>query len=199
MSRKSTHIIELRGAEAEAYVHELSTLRIRVFREFPYLYEGDNEYERSYLSTYFSCPESFIALCFDGDKVVGASTAIPMRHEEESFQAPFRKRGMKPESICYYGESVLLPEYRGQGIGKMFMEVRERYARTLPDVKQVCFCAVVREPDHPESPPGYRPLDSFWRDLGFEKIPGLTTTYKWREIGASEPTGKKMQFWLKEL
>ena len=173
-------IKEVRGSEAERFVDGLASLRIRVFRDFPYLYDGTMEYERRYLRTYFASPRSFVALCFSGEHLVGASTAIPLADEEESFQRPFRDRGLAPEKICYYGESVLLPELRGRGIGKAFMVAREKFARSIPGVTHAAFCAVLRPTDHPLCPPGYRPLEPFWEATGFRKIPGLATTYSWK-------------------
>jgi GNAT superfamily N-acetyltransferase len=190
---------EVRGEAAAAHLSELARLRMAVFREFPYLYEGDLGYEQRYLSTYFSCPQSFVALCYDEDKIVGASTAIPLAAEEEAFQQPFRSRGLEPERICYYGESVLLPDYRGRGVGRRFMESREAFARSLPGVTAACFCAVVRPDRHPLQPSDYRPLDEFWRKLGFRRLEGFVTKYSWKETGEDKESPKTMQFWMKDL
>ena len=38
------------AGEIQAHVDELAALRIRVFRDFPYLYDGDLDYERAYLA-----------------------------------------------------------------------------------------------------------------------------------------------------
>jgi len=46
--------------------------------EYTYLYDGDYDHEKKYLQTYIDTPESVIVLAFDGDKVVGTSTALPM-------------------------------------------------------------------------------------------------------------------------
>ena len=62
----------LSGAALHRYIPELAQLRMRVFRDFPYLYDGDPEYEARYLQTYVEAPHSVIVLAFDGDRVVGA-------------------------------------------------------------------------------------------------------------------------------
>ena len=67
------------GQAALPFIDELARLRIQVFREFPYLYEGDYEYERNYLQTFLGAPGNLLALAFDGSRVVGASTAMPGR------------------------------------------------------------------------------------------------------------------------
>lgn len=185
----------LAGEEARKYADALATLRLKVFWDFPYLYEGSAEYEKRYLETYFKAKHSFIFLVEDNGKIVGATTRIWAAEEEESLQAPFEN----PSEVFYFGESVLLPEYRGQGIGKMFFEERETYARSLPFIKYLSFCAVVRPDSHPLKPVGYRPLDSFWNDQGFHKVSGLVTTYEWKDRDEDKQTKKAMQYWMKEI
>src|SRR5690242_19351414 len=40
------------GAAIEGYLDVLAALRIRVFREYPYLYDGSLAYEQEYLASY---------------------------------------------------------------------------------------------------------------------------------------------------
>jgi GNAT superfamily N-acetyltransferase len=199
MQKKSLEFHEARGREARKYLEELARLRMIVFRDFPYLYEGDLEYEHRYLDTYFSSDKSFVILALDGKKVVGASTAILLTEEEDAFQKPFREHGIEPSTVCYFGESVLFPEYRGLGAGKKFMQARLNFARQFPQIKKASFCAVIRPEDHPMRPENYRPLDTFWESEGFRKKEGMTTEYHWKDLGQEEETDKPMQFWIKEL
>lgn len=189
----------LSGHEARTYADALAALRLKVFWDFPYLYEGSVEYEKKYLETYFKAKYSFILLAEDKGIVIGATTGILASEEEESFRQPFEDAGLNPEEVFYFGESVLLPEYRGQGIGKKFFEEREAYARSLQFIKHLSFCAVVRPEGHPMKPADYKALDPFWRSQGFEKVPGLVTTYEWKDRGDDKQTKKPMQFWKKEI
>src|SRR5690606_28349561 len=109
------------------------------------------------------------------------------------FNKPFVDAGIDPKKVFYFGESVLLPEYRGKGLGKVFMQEREQYARTLPFIEILAFAAVVREPNHPLKPEGYRSLDEFWKSRGFRKEPGLTTSYDWHDVDKKESDSKLMQ------
>jgi GNAT superfamily N-acetyltransferase len=140
-----------------------------------------------------------VALCEVNKKIVGACTAIPLKFEEESFKQPFHIKDYAPSEICYYGESVLLLEFRGLGIGKAFMEAREKFARSLPGIKIISFCAVMRPADHPRRPADYKPLDGFWEKIGFRKVDGLTTKYSWKDLDEASETEKTMQFWMKKL
>ena len=79
----------LSGAALHQYIDELAQLRMQVFRDFPYLYDGDAAYEARYLSTYIAAPESIIVLAFDGAKAVGASTGVPLKHETAEVKLPF--------------------------------------------------------------------------------------------------------------
>jgi GNAT superfamily N-acetyltransferase len=187
--------LRLRGEEARRYVDQLASIRLKVFWEYPYLYEGTLEYEKKYLETYFKAKNSFIFLVQDGDKIVGATTSILASEEEESFQRVFTS----PEKVFYFGESVLLHEYRGRGLGKKFFEEREAFARSIPGVKTLSFCAVERSATHPLKPADYKPLDEFWNMMGFHKSPGLTTEYEWQDRNELQSTKKKMQYWIKEI
>jgi GNAT superfamily N-acetyltransferase len=192
--------IELRhGEEIAPYIDAVAHLRIEVFRTFPYLYEGTVAYEQKYLATYARSPESLFVLVLDEARVVGVSTAIPMQDETPEFKAPFEQAGWNPAEIFYFGESILLPEYRGQGFGVRFFEEREAEAVRLSRFRYCCFCAVERPADHPLRPADYQPLNDFWQRRGYTHHPELRTFYNWRDVGEAEMTPKPMSFWLKEI
>jgi GNAT superfamily N-acetyltransferase len=186
------------GNAAKPYIPELARLRMTIFRDFPYLYEGDLAYEEKYLSTYLSSSDSFFAIVFDEDRIVGVTTAVPLEHETEAFKKPFVEHGYNLAEIFYFGESLLYPQYRGQGVGVKFFEVREAQARNYA-AKLTTFCAVERPNDHPLKPSGYQPLHAFWHKRGYERRAELHTTYAWKDVGNSEETFKPMVFWMKQL
>jgi GNAT superfamily N-acetyltransferase len=188
-----------RGASLANKIDDLGHLRIQVFQSWPYLYEGDPDYERKYLGTYLRSPTSFALLAFDGEKLVGATTAIELQDESEEFQAPFRERGLDPNKVVYFGESILLAPYRGLGIGKEFMRARLEFAQSLPGKNLAAFCAVIRPSTHPAKPASYRPLDEFWLSQGFRPETGMIAEYSWRDLGEKEESKKTLQFWLRPL
>lgn len=189
----------LSGEALSQYIPELARLRIQVFRDFPYLYDGDYDYEQRYLQTYIQCPESVIVLALDNEAVVGASTGIPLRYETDEVKAPFINASIDVDSVFYCGESVLLSHYRGQGAGVAFFDHREAHARELGGFDYSCFCGVQRPENHPRRPADYVPLDNFWRKRGYEKHPELSTEFSWKELGETEESPKPMTFWMKKL
>lgn len=189
----------LSGAELVRYIPELAQLRIQVFRDFPYLYDGDLAYEERYLQTYIQAPASVIVLAFDGDKVVGASTGIPLKYETDDVKQPFINAGYDLDKVFYCGESVLISAYRGQGAGVAFFEHREAHAREIEGFEYSCFCGVQRPDNHPARPADFVPLDNFWRKRGYDKHPELNTTFSWKELDEINESPKPMTFWMKKL
>ncbi len=160
------HLVLSTEELVHAFLDDLAHLRMEVFAEYPYLYDG---------ATYVRAETSFMALVVEGDEIVGASTAVGAWEEEPHIQTPPRAWGIAPEHACYFGESVLRASYRGRGWGRRFFEVREAYAREINAVWAV-FCAVVRPEDHPERPQEWSPLEPFWRRLGYEVLEGCVGT-----------------------
>jgi GNAT superfamily N-acetyltransferase len=188
----------LQGAEIATQLDALAALRIRVFRDWPYLYEGSPEYERKYLDTYLRCPRSLAILVWAGADCVGASTALPLAEAGAEAQQPFLDGGHDIAAIDYFGESLLLRDFRGRGLGVKFFELREAHARNL-GLSVCAFCAVERPEEHPRRPPEYIPNDAFWTRRGYRKAPEIGTSFSWPDIGESAATPKPMTFWLRDL
>ena len=185
------------GTAVTPHIADLARLRTEVFRAFPYLYEGSEDYEATYLATYAQSPESLFVLAIDGERIVGASAGVPMTDTAEVFQAPFVNAGIDPGKVFYFGESVLLSTYRGRGLGVRFFEEREAYARRLGRFDWYAFCAVERPKDHPLRPANYVPLDAFWGKRGYKHRADLRTMLAWQDIGEEYEAEKPMSFWLK--
>ena len=183
----------LTGEALTAALEDVARLRIRVFRDFPYLYDGDADYERAYQS-----PGAVVAVAMDGEKVVGAATGAPMADHAADFGAAFADRPEPMDQIFYCAESVLLRDYRGLGIGHAFFDAREAHARKL-GLAFSAFCSVIRPADHPARPGNYRPLNDFWRKRGYEPLPGVTARFSWKDLGEATDTEKTLQFWMRRL
>ena len=187
------------AADVQPHLEAVAALRIAVFRDWPYLYDGDADYERRYLATYAQSTRSLFVLAFDEARVVGASTAIPLVDETEAIRAPFNARGWSEQDVCYFGESVLLTEYRGLGLGHRFFDEREAHARRLGGFKATSFCSVQRSGDDPRKPSAYRSNDTFWRKRGYAPLPGFCCELEWPEVGGSTSIPHALQVWARAL
>ena len=203
------------GTELSAFSSALADLRIRVFREYPYLYDGSLAYEQAYLETYTASDQAMAVLVLDTAStsvtgaeaehvtVVGASTGIPMAQESDEFRQPLAVAGFPSDSLFYFGESVLLPDYRGRGVYRQFFERRERYVRELIEkgakFTHLCFCAVDRPERHPLRPADYQPLDRIWQHFGYRKLQGPVMHFDWKDIDQPEETSHPMSYWIKAV
>jgi GNAT superfamily N-acetyltransferase len=189
----------LTGARMQEVLPDLARLRIEVFREFPYLYEGSLDYEKRYMQTYADNPDAVVVGCSVDGHLVGAATALPLRGEPDAVKQPLAEAGYDVGRIFYFGESVLEKPFRGQGIGVRFFAEREAAARSAGHFTHALFCAVIRPDDHPARPKDYQPLDRFWKKRGFSRIEGLSCRFSWKDVGSEDETAKPMAYWIKRL
>lgn len=185
---------------AKQNILAIANLRIKVFKEFPYIYDGSLEYEVKYLERYFKALNGHFILAIDENNsniIVGVATCLPLVEEDDFVKKPFNDLDYNIDEIFYFGESLLLPEYRGKGLGQAFFDAREKIALSFPNTKATTFCAVVRPIDHELKPLNYTPLNGFWRNRGYEKVEGLTSEFEWLDLNEKNETAKTMQYWMK--
>lgn len=187
----------LKSKEAQIYFQQIARLRIEVFREYPYLYEGDLEYETKYLGRYFASERSVFVLAFDQDVLVGVATALPLEDESSEMREPFIRAGYDLNEIFYFGESLLKKDYRGKGLGHRFFDGREQAALAHPHIKKTVFCAVQRPYSHKRRPEHYRPLDEFWSRRGYQKRPELVAQLMWKDLDEHAESLKPLVFWMR--
>ncbi|PCD78128.1 GNAT family N-acetyltransferase [Pseudothioclava arenosa] len=188
----------LTGPALDAALDDVARLRIAVFRDWPYIYDGSLDYERRYLESYRNSEAAVVVGAFDGARLVGAATGTLLEDHSDDFAAAFAPTGLKLQDVFYCAESVLLPEYRGQGAGHAFFDAREAHARALGRSFSA-FCSVIRPADHPLRPASYRPLDPFWRARVYAPMPGVVARFRWTDLGDAEQTEKQLQFWGRAL
>jgi len=189
-----TKILTVGGAEAAGYLPAVASLRIRVFREYPYLYDGDEEHEREYLERYSASPGSVLVLATAGVEVVGASSGLPLTEAGDDFLAPWVGAGHEVARVFYLGESVLLGPFRGRGLGHEFFAAREGHAAAL-GFSETAFCAVDRPADHPLRPEGYWVLNEFWQKRGYIREPGLVARVGWKQVDGPGEVENTLTFW----
>lgn len=186
------------GAGLAEVIPALARLRISVFRDFPYLYDGDPAYEADYLADFARAQGAVIVIARDGSEIVGAATAAPLGTQDDAWQQPLAAVGLDIARSFYFGESVLLVSHRGRGIGHAFFDHREAQARACGAVR-AAFCSVIRATDDPARPADFRPLDPFWRARGYEPLAGTTARFNWKCIYAPQERSHELQYWTRAL
>jgi len=187
-------ILELQGAQVQDYLDQLAGLRPSIFREYPYLYDGQLDEERRYLSGYAGKGQVLLAL--DAGRVVGAITGMPLAEESEPFVEPFRVAGLEPEQFYYIGELLLLPAYRNLGWGSRLLARLEQLVAQQGRYASCCLATVARPSNHPLQPVGFVPIERFCQRHGYALISGVAAQVSWQELdGQISP--KKLDFWRK--
>jgi|AntRauTorckE6833_2_1112554.scaffolds.fasta_scaffold28635_2 GNAT superfamily N-acetyltransferase len=184
------------GSESGPYLEQLARLRCAVFREYPYLYDGDAEAEKKYLSNYSNSDRVFLVIAESEGQVVGVSTCMAMTEADYAFRKPFEGAEHPLEEICFFGESVLRPEFRRQGIGHRFFDLREQWAATR-GFSINAFCSVIRAEDHPKKPADFRSYDSFWKKRGYQPDERFIAELEWREIDSGHSdVPHRLIYWM---
>lgn len=194
---RSKLVVERASPDA-AVLGALARLRIAVFRDWPYIYDGSLAYERSYLAAFLADPAAVVIVASIGGEPVGMATASPLAGQPDAIAAPLARHGLPVDGTFYFGESVLLAEARGLGIGHAFFDQREAAARSA-GATHAAFCAVVREPGHPLAPADPRDLAPFWRRRGYAPLAGVTAPMEWKDRDQPRSTVHTMQFWARAL
>lgn len=182
-----------------AVLDEVARLRITVFADWPYLYEGDVAYEARYLARFAASPGAVVILARSPEgAIVGAATGAPLSDHASEFAEPFAAAGLDPADYFYHAESVLLPDYRGYGAGRKFFELREEAARRQ-GFRHAAFCSVIRPDSHSARPGDYQSLELFWRRLGYQPLANVVAQFSWRDRGETNESLKPMQVWSRVL
>lgn len=188
----------LSGSAITDHLDDLASLRLEIFAEFPYLYQGKREDEISYLSGYAKTPGAIVILAEADGRVVGAATGMPLIHEDAALRDPVTTAGLSIETFYYVGELLFYPAWRGAGMGLQLLSKMEEEIHTLGGYDQIICATVERPDDHPARPAGHISITRFLARTGFSRIEGATTGFTWLE-----PDGIKrdhpMLLWSKPL
>jgi len=191
------NIVMLSEEDALENIGKIARLRIDIFLEYPYLYEGDLEYESKYLKKFSKAPNFMITAIKDGDRIVGAMTGLPLSHEEANVKFPWTTHNLDTDRIYYFSEILLYPKYRRMGHGKRIFHVAEKKIASYGKYSKFALATVVRGKNHPQRPKNYIDTDGFWQKLGYKKQKNLVCHIPWKEIGEKEESNKPLVFWAK--
>ena len=188
----------LTGTTIAEGLDDLATLRLDIFPEYPYLYQGCREDELAYLGTYAEAPDACVILTHDGLTVVGAATGMPLSHEDTQMIDAFSGTTFPLNEVFYVGELLFRPAYRNGGLGQKLLAQLENHIRSLGRYRRLTCATLERPEDHPLRPRDYIPISRFLARTGFVRLSGVATSFTWRETDGVK-RDHPMQFWIKDL
>lgn len=196
--RKEMTDLLLTGTVIADVLDDLATLRLEIFQEYPYLYEGRRDEELNYLGTYAKIPDAGVILAYDGSTVIGAATGMPLIHQDAQMRDAFAGTTLPLNKVYYVGELLFRPAFRNGGLGQNLLAQLESHIRSLGSYRTLTCATVERPDDHPLRPRDYIPITRFLARTGFIRLPGVTTHFMWLEADGVK-RDHPMQFWIKHL
>lgn len=177
-------------------------LRITIFKEYPYLYEGNVKEENAYFDWFSKLPNTAIAVAYLDAKPIGFTSGTSFVDFDEHFQGSvdiFTKAKLEAKNYYYFPEILILPEHDNDLINYRLFEALENHAKKL-NYKSGCFVTEEHE-SHPLKPQDYKPLDYLWHLLDYTKS-ALIINFSWSTIQADKSSKDKKHaliYWLKKL
>jgi GNAT superfamily N-acetyltransferase len=189
----------LTGAAIKTYIPSIVKVRGEVLKEYPYMRAGHAEEDTQYFKRLAQSKDSIAVLVFDGHKIIGVSTGMPLDEQIPHLQKTFLENDLQPSDYYYFGVCALLKPYRGRGIAHHFFDLREEHAKHLKRFNKICLSSVLRPKNHQKKPKDYISLDSFWKKRGYVERKDLMGQLSWREHDEKGPSPKPLVFWVKEI
>lgn len=187
------------GDQMKPALPYLADFRLTSFREYPYLYDGTLEEEQAYCKDLMTFAHAAIAVAYQGDQVVGllsGASLIPFSSHFGEVDG-FKTSGYDPGKMYYFAEIIVLPEYRGRGLGRRLFQEFEAWV-VSQGYTHGCFISESYDM-HPLKPKNYREHDIQWRSMRYEKV-NVSVTYSWNTIqpdGSSRLQEHVMPYWVK--
>ncbi len=186
------------GKDIASLLPFISEQRLKVFREYPYLYEGSFECEKEYLEGYNRSPNSAIAVAYDDGLLIGFLTGMPLKFFEQNEES-FKRNGLDAELFYYFGEVIVLPQQHRKSICMKLFEALEEHVKKL-GYSNSSFLTIITQENNPMHPINCEPIDILC-ELGYSKST-LTKTLDWLTVQANNSSQRQshtLVYWIKKL
>lgn len=189
------------GAQCSSMLEDVGKIRIETFKDYPFLYEGNQELEQAYLKVYTNEESAIVKATVDG-QLAGFITGVPLAIEanvSEKAAADFKQQNYNHEEFYYIGEVIVLPEYRKQKIGTALFEKIEQQAAQF-GYENFCLVGIEHAENHPLKPDNYEDPEIFCQKMGYKKTE-IKMPAKYPTIcadGSVKEVENTFVFWVKE-
>ncbi len=186
----------LHGHEIAPHVKEIVQFVNKVYRNYPYFYNGDDAGYEAYLESFPNLGNVVVCLAFEVKEIVGIAVGLPMP-KRNVYQKPLLEHDYDLKELFYLGEFGLKPELQGKGIELTMYQNIENVANKSGQFKKICFWEI--ENTLGQKATSYFPKDNFWKQLNFIWHPELNFQIFWTNIGDTKESAHKAVYWMKNL
>lgn len=194
MAKDNIKIETFRGAEIAPHIKEVIKLCDSIYREYPYLYNGDDAEYTAYIESYSQSNDAITCLAFDGKNAVGLAIGIPMSKTRDLYKQTLMEHGIDLDKMFYLGEFGVKSEYRNNGIEeKMYLEI-ENFAKQAGSFNMIGLWEI-----QGAKTPSEISKDEFWKKMGFMRRPDLHFDILWTNIGDSKESTHLAVYSIKKI
>lgn len=180
-------------------IDTIGQLRLETYKDYPYFYYGTLELEREYLQLYNESKDGMVAQAEIDGKLAGVLTGKPLCAFEQAAQF-FEDAGYDPKEYYYFGEIIVIPQFRRLGIARKLFAMLEQKIREL-GYKKVCFMIIDEQEIDSLKPENYEDPTLLSMHLGYSKM-NIVMSHDWPTIqkdGTVKNNTHDMVFWEKQL
>jgi len=181
----------------------VANLRVNIFRNYPYLYDGNIAEEMENLEKYAQHNNSALAIAYCNETPVGFLCGSDLMHYsvhfENSIEDLFKSGNLHAKNYYYCADIIILPEHRGKYLAPQLFDAIENYAQQKGYTAS-CFITEHHE-NHPLKPHDHKSLVPLWNNLNYQKS-ALITYATWQTYqldGTIKSEQHPLIFWLKTL
>ncbi|HLC06649.1 MAG TPA: GNAT family N-acetyltransferase [Candidatus Babeliales bacterium] len=181
----------------------VAQLRVNIFRNYPYLYDGNIAEEMDNLEKYAQHNNSALAIAYYNENPVGFLCGSDLIHYSVHFENSvadlFKGVDLNIENYYYCADIIILPEHRGKYLAPQLFDAIENYAQQK-GYTACCFITEHHE-NHPLKPRDHKSLVPLWNSLNYKKS-ALITYASWQTHqvdGTIKLEQHPLIFWLKNL
>jgi ribosomal protein S18 acetylase RimI-like enzyme len=186
------------GSEIIPFAEELAKISNVVFKEYPYLY-GVEDSGEFYITRFGHSQMAKLCVAYEDTRVVGYIIGEPLKDYSLSFQQPFVDCGLNIDDFFYIAEVGLLPEYRGQSVGKDMLFQMEELVKQEGNYPMICLAHIDESRVLTKAPRGYRSLSYLWNKLQYEKREDLSFNTDYPNVGDIFPSMHTLVYWIKRF
>lgn len=178
-----------------------AALRIVFFRDYPYLYSGDFNYEKDYLNYYIADQSAVFLTASLNSNIIGfcsGASFLSMGNAFGNVLEKFSAKGYLPKDLYYLGEIIVKDNFANRILSKQLFKRMLSYSLEL-NFKGITFCNTL-EPNFKSYSQNKYKFEKFANI--FNKIgiidPHITTTVTYNTVDSINHESEKkhtMKFW----
>lgn len=175
------------GPEIAPYIKDIASLCNSIYRDAPYLYNGEDADYNTYVESYTESNDTIICLAFDQQEIIGLALGMPMEQSRDLYKPTLIEHGFDLQTMYYFGEFGLRNGYQNRGIEISLYAHMEKTIRESGAFDKIAIWEIEGS------------KNKFLSEFGFLLHPELNFHISWTHIGDTQETEHLATYSIKNL